>query len=157
MAQSLLSRIGYMKIETVPTTRFALFCTALVVAWFMLGDSAHAVGIRDGHELGLIQFSASSRQNAVSTYINNLIGIGVRSGQSANGHYFSSANSTPRAVFVDDMDGGSAPGHSVRAASPIIGPNIGPRPPGVPDGGVTAMLLGAALGALGIARRYLRT
>jgi len=27
----------------------------------------------------------------------------------------------------------------------------------VPDGGITAMLLGAALGVLGIARRYLRT
>jgi len=123
----------------------------------MLGDSANAVGIRDGHELGLIQFGASSRHNDVSTYINNLIGIGVRSGESANGRYFSSANSMPPAVLVDNMDGGSAPGHSVRTTSPIIGPNIGPRPPGVPDGGVTAMLLGAALGALGIVRRYLRT
>ncbi len=32
---------------------------------------------------------------------------------------------------------------------------FGPGTPGVPDGGTTVMLLGAALGALGIARRYL--
>jgi hypothetical protein len=32
---------------------------------------------------------------------------------------------------------------------------FGPGTPGVPDGGTTAMLLGVALGALGMARRYL--
>jgi hypothetical protein len=32
---------------------------------------------------------------------------------------------------------------------------LGPGVPGVPDGGTTAMLLGAALTALGIARRYI--
>ena len=32
---------------------------------------------------------------------------------------------------------------------------FGPGNPGVPDGGTTVMLLGAALGALGIARRYI--
>ena len=32
---------------------------------------------------------------------------------------------------------------------------FGPGTPGVPDGGTTAMLLGAALSALGIARRYM--
>ena len=32
---------------------------------------------------------------------------------------------------------------------------FGPSTPGVPDGGTTVMLLGAALGALGIARRYM--
>jgi hypothetical protein len=34
----------------------------------------------------------------------------------------------------------------------LFGPGT---PPGVPDGGTTVMLLGAALGALGIARRYI--
>jgi hypothetical protein len=34
---------------------------------------------------------------------------------------------------------------------------FGPGTPGVPDGGTTAMLLGAALGALGMARRFLRS
>jgi hypothetical protein len=33
---------------------------------------------------------------------------------------------------------------------------FGPGVPGVPDGGTTAMLLGAALGALGIARRVIK-
>jgi VPDSG-CTERM motif len=33
---------------------------------------------------------------------------------------------------------------------------FGPGAPGVPDGGATVMLLGAALGALGMARRFLR-
>jgi hypothetical protein len=32
---------------------------------------------------------------------------------------------------------------------------FGPGVPGVPDGGTTAMLLGAALGVLGVARRYI--
>jgi hypothetical protein len=34
---------------------------------------------------------------------------------------------------------------------------FGPGGAGVPDGGTTVMLLGAALGALGMARRYLRS
>ena len=34
---------------------------------------------------------------------------------------------------------------------------FGPGTPGVPDGGTTVMLLGAALGALGMARRFLRS
>ena len=33
---------------------------------------------------------------------------------------------------------------------------FGPGVPGVPDGGATAILLGAGLGALGMARRFLR-
>ena len=33
---------------------------------------------------------------------------------------------------------------------------FGPGSPGVPDGGTTAMLLGTALGALGMARRFLK-
>jgi VPDSG-CTERM motif len=39
----------------------------------------------------------------------------------------------------------------------ITGPLPGGGPRGVPDGGITATLLGAALGALGMARRYLGT
>jgi hypothetical protein len=36
----------------------------------------------------------------------------------------------------------------------LFGPGT---PPGVPDGGTTVMLLGTALGALGMARRFLKT
>jgi VPDSG-CTERM motif len=35
------------------------------------------------------------------------------------------------------------------------GRSFGPGVPGVPDGGTTAMLLGAALSVLGVARRYI--
>ncbi len=40
-------------------------------------------------------------------------------------------------------------------ATGFAGEGPQPPPPGVPDGGTTVMLLGAALGALGMARRYI--
>jgi hypothetical protein len=139
-----------MKIKTVPTTRLALFCTALVVAWFMLSDRANAVSIRDAHELGLVQFGASSRHSDGSTYINNLIGMAFRSNEMANRQYFRSDTSTPHTFVID-----RALNNRETITIPIVGgvPGSG----AVPDGGITAMLLGAALGVLGIARRYLRT
>jgi hypothetical protein len=140
-----------MKIQTVPTTRLALFCTVLVVAWFMLGDRANAVSIRDAHELALVQFGASSRHSDGSTYINNLIGMALRSNEMANRQYFGSDTSTPRVLVID---------RALNYRETITIPSIGgvPKPgSGVPDGGITAMLLGAALGGLGIARRYLKT
>jgi hypothetical protein len=51
-------------------------------------------------------------------------------------------------------------GHALGCRERIMVPVPGgvPKPgSGVPDGGITAMLLGAALGALVIAKRYLRT
>lgn len=140
-----------MKIETVPATRGALFCTALLAAWFMLSDRANAVSIRDAHELGLVQFGASSRHSDGSTYINNLIGMALRSNEMANRQYFGSDTSTPRVLVID---------RALNYRETITIPSIGgvPKPgSGVPDGGITAMLLGAALGGLGIARRYLKT
>jgi hypothetical protein len=145
-----------MKIKTVPTTRLALFCTALVAAWFMLSDRASAVSIREARELGLVQFGASSRHNDGSTYINNLIGMALRSNEMANRQYLRSDNLTPHAVLIDHMNRGHALGSRERIMVPV--PGGVPKPSsGVPDGGITAMLLGAALGALGIAKRYLRT
>lgn len=78
--------LSAQKIKTAPTSRLALFCTALVAAGFMLSDSASAVSIRDAHELGLVQFGASSRHSDGSTYINNFIGMALpskRNGQQA--------------------------------------------------------------------------
>jgi hypothetical protein len=43
-------------------------------------------------------------------------------------------------------------GHNILAGWTLFGPGV----PGVPDGGTTVMLLGAALGALGMARRFLK-
>ena len=141
-----------MKIRTVPTTKLAFLCAALVAALLMFADKASAVSIRDAHELGLVQFGASSRHSDGSTYINNLIGMALRSHEMANGQYVRSGTSTPHVLVID---------RALNYRETITIPNIGGVPkPGsgaVPDGGITAMLLGAALGALGIARRYLKT
>jgi hypothetical protein len=48
----------------------------------------------------------------------------------------------------------------ISISRPAIIPCLSRVQPGgtaVPDGGITAMLLGPALGALGVARRYIRT
>ena len=141
-----------MNIKTVSTTRLALFWTALVVAWFMLSDRANAVSIRDAHELGLVQFGASSGHSDGSTYINNLIGMALRSNEMSNRQYFRSDISTPHVLVID-----RALNHRETITTPSIGGVPNPGTGRVPDGGITAMLLGTALGALGIARRYLRT
>ena len=39
----------------------------------------------------------------------------------------------------------------------LFGPGVSVDPHGVPDGGTTVMLLGAALGSLGMARRFLKS
>jgi hypothetical protein len=65
-------------------------------------------------------------------------------------------NDNSQVWYVGDLSG--------MIAIPALGPHnrglsgwilFGPGTPGVPDGGTTVMLLGAALGALGIARRYM--
>jgi hypothetical protein len=112
----------------------------------MFADKARAVSIRDAHEFGL------ARHSDGSTYINNVIGMALRNDERSNGQYFPSDNSTRHVVLPDHMD-------ARRSVGVITIPSIGGVPnPGtgaVPDGGITAMLLGTALGALGIARRYL--
>jgi VPDSG-CTERM exosortase interaction domain len=60
--------------------------------------------------------------------------------------------------YVGDLSGmitipGSAGGYGLSGWT-LFGPG---GTPGVPDGGTTVMLLGAALGALGMARRYLKS
>jgi hypothetical protein len=131
-----------MKIKTLPATKFALLCTALVGALLTFSDSASALTIRDAHELG-------------STYVNHLVGMALSSDEIANGQYFRSSNSMPQAVLTDQINGLNAGGQSAIITAPGPGGGGGPGPAGVPDGGITAMLLGAALGALGMARRYL--
>lgn len=142
-----------MKIRTVPTTKLALLCAALVAALLMFADKASAVSIRDAHEFGLAKFGAPSRYSDGSTYVNHLIGMALRNYERPNGQYFPSDNSTRHVMLPDHINAG-------RSVGVITIPTIGGAPgPGsvVPDGGITAMLLGGALGVLGIARRYLRT
>ena len=141
-----------MKIRTVPTTKLALLCAALVAALLMFADKASAVSIRDAHEFGLAKFDASSRHSDGSTYINNLIGMALRSNEMANRLYFRSDTSTPHVLVID-----RALNHRETITVPSVGGVPSPGSGAVPDGGITAMLLGAALGALGIARRYLKT
>ena len=145
-----------MKIRTVPTTKLALLCAALVAALLMFADKASAVSIRDAHEFGLAKFGAPSRYSDGSTYVNHLTGMALRSYERPNIQYSPSDNSTRRVVLPDHMNAGRSVGV---ITIPTIGgvPSPGSGTPRVPDGGITAMLLGAALGALGIARRYLRS
>ena len=142
-----------MKIKTFPTTKFALLCAALIAALLMFADKASAVSIRDAHEFGLAKFGASSRYSDGSTYVNHLIAMAPRNNERSNGQYFASGNSLHRVVLPDHVNAG-------RSVGAITIPTVGGVPsPGtgrVPDGGITAMLLGTALGALGIARRYIR-
>jgi hypothetical protein len=67
-------------------------------------------------------------------------------------------------VIVANASGFDAAAHIFVTAFPANASNSalatgfageGPQPPPVPDGGTTVMLLGAALGALGMARRFL--
>ena len=134
-----------MKITLISATKVALVCTALAGALFTFSDSASAVGIGDNHEFALVQYGATSRYAEPSTYLNHLIGM---------------ARPAPQAVLANHMNSGYA--GDLRGVTLVYRPVTLPRPggapggtAGVPDGGVTAMLLGTALGVLGIARRYI--
>ena len=128
-----------------PATKLALLYTVLVGASLMLSDRADALSIREAYKL-----NASSHSDGLS-YINNLIGMAPRS-EGVNGQYFGSNASTPHTFVID---------RALASREVITVPTPGglPKPgngAGVPDGGITAMLLGVGLSALGIARRYLR-
>ena len=112
-------------------------------------NSAQAFSIRDA--------DASLGHRGRPTYVNHLTdltGLAVRSDERFNGQYFSSGNSVRHVVLPDHMNAD----RSARVVTtPIIGGVPGQVGGGrVPDGGITAMLLGTALGVLGIARRYIR-
>jgi hypothetical protein len=133
-----------MKITLISATKVALVCTALAGALFTFSDSASAVGISDNHEFALVQFGATSRHGEPSTYVNHLIGM---------------ARPAPQAVLANHMNTGNAGDLRgvIPVYRPVMLPRLGGAPGGtaVPDGGITAMLLGTALGVLGIARRYI--
>jgi len=144
-----------MKIKTVPTKKLALLCAALIVALLMFADRASAVSIRDAHEFGLAKSGSSSRDSDGSAYVRHLISMALRNVEKSNAQYAASNNSVRQVALPDHMKAG-------RSIGVITVPTIGGVPsPGsgtgrVPDGGITAMLLGTALGALGIVRRYIR-
>lgn len=131
-----------MKIKTVSTTKVALLCAALFAALLMFANKASAVSIRDASQYG-----------DGSTYVRHLLGMAPRHDEISNGQYSSSDISSRHVVLPHH----TTADRSVRViTTPIISGNPSPVGGRVPDGGITAMLLGTALGVLGIARRYIK-
>jgi VPDSG-CTERM motif len=184
-----------MKINIIPTTKFALLLTAVAAALIAFTPSARALTIGDGHELGFVNFGIPSGDSDRLTYVNHLVGMALGTSDKADGQTYSRSNNSfsplAPAVLGGLVDGTST---TINLGSGLYtylfakydGPNygsevwyvgdlsgnitipasaggyglsgwtlFGPGTPGVPDGGTTAMLLGAALSALGIARRYM--
>jgi hypothetical protein len=184
-----------MKINIIPTTKFAVLLTAVAAALLAFTPSARALTIGDGHELGFVNFGIPSGDSDRLTYVNHLVGMALGTSDKADGQTYSRSNNSfsplPQAVLGGLVDGTST---TINLGSGLYtylfakydGPNygsevwyvgdlsgnitipataggyglsgwtlFGPGTPGVPDGGTTAMLLGAALSALGIARRYI--
>jgi len=184
-----------MKINIIPTTKFALLLTAVAAALLAFTPSARALTIGDGHELGFVNFGIPSGDADRQTYVNHLTGMALGTSDKADGQtYFRSNNDfgpLAPAVLTGHVNGTSTSinlgtsGTYLYLFAKYDGPNYGsevwyvgdlsgmitiPDSAGgyglsgwtlfgsagsVPDGGTTAMLLGAALSALGIARRYM--
>ena len=187
-----------MKINFVPTSKFALLCTLLAGALLAFSPSARAVSLQigDSHELGFVNYGIPSGDQDRLNYVNHLIGMGLGTSDKADGQtYFRSNNAfgqLPQAVLGGIVKGKTtsinlgAGGLYTYLLAKYDGPNYGTEVwyvgdlsgvitipgtagrydlsgwvlfgagvPGVPDGGTTAMLLGAALSALGVVRRYI--
>ena len=182
-----------MKINIIPTTKFALLLTAVAAALLTFTPSARALTIGDAHELGFVNFGIPSGDADRTTYVNHLVGMALGTSDKADGQTYLRSNNAfsplPTAVWASNgtsttINLGS--GLYTYLFAKYDGPNygsevwyvgdlsgnitipataggyglsgwtlFGPGTPGVPDGGTTAMLLGAALSALGIARRYM--
>ena len=187
-----------MKINSIPTSKLALFCTAIAGALFTFSQSANAIALQigDSHELGFVNYGIPAGDGDRLTYVNHLIGMALGTSDKADGQtYFRSNNAfsqLPQAVLAGSKQGKTttinlgAGGLYTYLLAKYDGPNygtevwyvgdqsgiitipaaagrydlsgwmlFGPGVAGVPDGGTTAMLLGAALSVLGIARRFI--
>ncbi len=110
---------------------------------------------RSLNTFGVLPSPAVFALNGTSTSIN--LGSGLYSYLFAK---YDGPNAGSEVWFVGNLSGtitipatGLLPGQNYGLSGwTLFGPGT---PPGVPDGGTTVMLLGAALGALGIARRYI--
>jgi hypothetical protein len=195
-----------MKINIIPTTKFALLLTAVAAALLTFTPNARAtpqlmpptiaLGIGDVHELGFVNFGIPSGDSDRLTYVNHLVGMALGTTDTADGQTFTRSTndfgSLAPAVLTGFVDGTSTSinlgtsGTYLYLFAKYDGPNYGsevwyvgdlsgtitiPDSAGgyglsgwtlfgsagsVPDGGTTVMLLGAALGALGMARRFLK-
>jgi VPDSG-CTERM motif len=137
-----------MRTTLTSTIKLAFLCTALAGAVFTFSNNASAVTIRNP--------AASSGYGDRSTYVNHLSGMAIRSNERANLQYFRADNSPSQAMWADRMNVATASSFRENISVPLPGGGPGGVGGSVPDGGITAMLLGAALGVLGMARRYLK-
>jgi hypothetical protein len=131
--------------------KFALLCTAFTAALLTFTPSARALTITDGHQLSFVNYGTASGDR--TPYVNRLISIARRTEAEV-------VHPRPQAVLANDMNSGYANDFRevIPVSRPAALPALGGVPggtAGVPDGGISAMLLGMALGALGIARRYI--
>ena len=100
-----------MKINIIPTTKFALLLTAVAAALLTFTPSARALTIGDAHELGFVNFGIPSGDSDRLTYVNHLIGMTPGTSDKADGQtYFRSGNnfgSLAPAVLGGLVDGTS--------------------------------------------------
>ena len=195
-----------MKLNIIPTNKFALLSAAVCAVMLAFSQNASALPIPmpatinltigDAHELGFVQFGIPSGDSDRLTYVNHLIGMALGTTDTADGQTYTRSNNDfgplAPATLTGHVNGTStsinlgAGGTYVYLFAKYDGPNYGsevwyvgdlsgiitiPATAGgyglsgwtlfgtagtVPDGGTTAMLLGAALGSLGMARRFLK-
>lgn len=141
--------------KIIPTTKLALLlCTAVATALLAVTPSARALTIGDGHQLGFANYGPPSGASDRVTYVNHLVGMdrGAKNNADAQVNFrFSQLLQVMLGDHVNRAD-------DVRQVITIPVLNGVPSPTGgVPDGGMTVMLLGTALGALDMARRYLKS
>jgi VPDSG-CTERM motif len=212
LARSLLSTLAKpeippMNINTIPSKKLALLCTAFfAAAMLVFSPNASALDLTfvDTHVVGTVTPGAPADPNKVADYVNFMI-TQVEQGHSVV-HDFGqpqgvqtitrSMNEFPSLPTASGTGAVSGTGTTIDLNAlgtftylfakydgqndkslvwniagltgmlriPQNGPLgkglsgwilFGPDTPSVPDGGTTVMLLGAALGALGIARRYI--
>ena len=181
--------------KLIPTTKLAVLCTVIAGALVTFSQSARALTIGDGHDLGFVQYGIPFGDSYRLTYVNHLIGMALGTSDKANGQTYFRSNYSfgqlPQAVMAGRVSGiipiinlgagglytylfaqyigtnsrsevwyvGDLHGiitiPALYGSNVLLGWTLFGTGQGVPDGGTTVMLLGAALGVLGVARRYL--
>lgn len=121
-----------------------------------------ALGTSDKAD-GQTYFRSNNSFSPLPTAVWALNGTGTSINLGAGGMYtylfakYDGPNYGSEVWYVGDLSGiitiPATAGRYGLSGWTLFGPGTGT---GVPDGGTTAMLLGAALGALGVARRYLK-
>ena len=95
-----------MKINIIPTTKFALLLTAVAAALLTFTPSARALTIGDAHELGFVNFGIPSGDADRTTYVNHLVGMALGTSDKADGQTYLRSNNTfsplPTAVWASN-------------------------------------------------------